>query len=82
MLDIDGTPNKATLGANAILGVSQETARAAASSCGLALYAYLGGPDAKRLPVPMMNVIIGGKHADSSPRLSRIHDCAAGCPDI
>jgi enolase len=66
MLDLDGTPNKAVLGANAILGVSQATARAAASSCGLALYAYLGGPDAKHLPVPMMNVINGGKHADSS----------------
>lgn len=66
MLDLDGTPNKSLLGANAILGVSQATARAAASSCGLALYAYLGGQGTKHLPVPMMNVINGGKHADSS----------------
>jgi len=66
MIDLDATPNKAELGANAILGVSQAVARAAAASCGLPLYAYLGGVGAKHLPVPMMNVINGGKHADSS----------------
>jgi enolase len=66
MCGIDGTANKARLGANAILGVSQAVARAAALSRGVSLYAYLGGPDARRLPVPMMNVINGGKHADSS----------------
>jgi len=62
---LDATPNKSALGANAILGVSQAVARVAAASCGLPLYAYLGGVGAKHLPVPMMNVINGGKHADS-----------------
>lgn len=66
MIEIDGTPNKARLGANAILGVSQAVARAAATACGLPLYAYLGGTGAVRLPVPMVNVLNGGKHADSS----------------
>jgi len=66
MINLDGTPNKMNLGANAILGVSQAVAHAAAQSCGLPLYAYLGGIDARRLPVPMMNVINGGKHADSN----------------
>ncbi len=66
MIELDGTPNKAKLGANAILGVSQALARAAATACGLPLYAYLGGPGACRLPIPQMNVINGGKHADSS----------------
>ncbi len=65
MIDLDGTPNKAELGANAILGVSQALSRAAAQSCGLPLYAYLGGAGAVHLPVPMMNVLNGGKHADS-----------------
>ncbi len=66
MLELDGTANKSRLGANAILGVSQALARAAATESGLPLYAYLGGPGARRLPVPQMNVINGGKHADSS----------------
>jgi enolase len=66
MLELDGTQNKARLGANAILGVSQAVARAAAAASGVALYAYLGGGNARRLPVPQMNVINGGKHADSS----------------
>ena len=66
MIELDGTPNKAKLGANAILGVSQAVARVASMACGLPLYAYLGGVGARRLPVPMMNVINGGKHADSS----------------
>jgi enolase len=66
MLDLDGTPNKAKLGANAILGVSLAVAHAAASSVGLPLYRYLGGVNAKVLPVPMMNVLNGGKHADST----------------
>jgi enolase len=66
MINLDGTPNKMNLGANAILGVSQAVAHAAAQSCGLPLYAYLGGSAARRLPVPMMNVINGGKHADSN----------------
>src|SRR5262245_28902677 len=66
MLDLDGTPNKAKFGANAILGVSLAVAHAAAASVGLPLYRYLGGANAKRLPVPMMNVLNGGKHADST----------------
>ena len=66
MIELDGTENKARLGANAILGVSQAVARAAAQSRGLPLYAYLGGVGARHLPVPMMNVLNGGKHADSS----------------
>jgi enolase 1/2/3 len=66
MIELDGTANKSRLGANAILGVSQALARAAAADSGLPLYAYLGGAGARRLPVPQMNVINGGKHADSS----------------
>jgi enolase len=66
MIELDGTPNKAKLGANAILGVSLAVAHAAAASVGLPLYRYLGGVNAKVLPVPMMNVLNGGKHADST----------------
>jgi len=66
MIGLDGTPSKARLGANAILGVSQAVARAAANRLGVPLYRYLGGAGARHLPVPMMNVINGGKHADSS----------------
>ena len=66
LLDLDGTDNKKKLGANALLGVSLATARAAAISVGLPLYAYLGGANARRLPVPMMNIINGGRHADNS----------------
>jgi enolase len=66
MLDADGTPNKAQLGANAILGVSLAVARAAADSAGLPLYRYVGGPNAHLLPVPMMNILNGGAHADSN----------------
>jgi enolase len=65
MIDLDATPDKSELGANAILGVSQAVARAAAASAGLPLYAYLGGAAATHLPVPMMNIINGGQHADS-----------------
>ena len=65
MLDLDGTPNKSVLGANAILGASMATAHAAASACGLPLYKYLGGPNSKVLPVPMMNVLNGGSHSDA-----------------
>jgi enolase len=66
MLDLDGTPNKASLGANAILGVSLAVARAAADSAGLPLFRYVGGPNAHLLPVPMMNILNGGAHADSN----------------
>lgn len=65
MIELDGTANKANLGANAILGVSLAVAKAAASSAGLPLYRYVGGPNAHVLPVPMMNIINGGAHADS-----------------
>jgi enolase len=66
MIALDGTDNKGKLGANALLGVSMAVARAAAASRGLELYAYLGGLVAKRLPVPMMNIINGGAHADNN----------------
>lgn len=69
MLALDGTPNKGKLGANAILGVSLAAARAAANVLGVPLYRYLGGVSARTLPVPMMNVINGGKHADNSVNL-------------
>lgn len=65
MIDLDGTPNKARLGANAILGVSLAVAKAAAISAGLPLFRYLGGPNAHVLPVPMMNILNGGAHADT-----------------
>ena len=66
MIALDGTPNKARLGANAILGVSMACARAAASDLGLPLYRYIGGAGASRLPVPMMNIVNGGSHADNT----------------
>lgn len=65
MLELDGTPNKKNLGANAILGVSLATAHAAAEQLGLPLFKYIGGPNAKVLPVPMMNIINGGSHSDA-----------------
>ncbi|QRV01964.1 phosphopyruvate hydratase [Arcanobacterium phocisimile] len=66
LIDLDGTHNKGKIGANAILGVSLAVAKAAAESAGLPLYAYLGGPNAHVLPVPMMNILNGGSHADSN----------------
>jgi enolase len=66
LIDLDGTPNKSHLGANALLAVSMASARAAANSQKLSLYRYLGGPNAKTLPVPMMNIINGGAHADNN----------------
>jgi len=66
MIELDGTKNKAKLGANAILGVSLAVARAAAEALGMSLYNYIGGVNAKVLPVPMMNILNGGKHADNS----------------
>ena len=65
MIEVDGTDNKSNLGANAILGVSMAAAKAAADSAGLPLYRYIGGPNAHILPVPMMNILNGGAHADS-----------------
>ena len=65
MIELDGTPNKSRLGANAILGVSLAVAKAAAEALGLPLYRYVGGASARTLPVPMMNIINGGVHADN-----------------
>jgi len=80
MIDLDGTPNKAKLGANAILGVSMAVARAAAMAAGLPLYAYLGGPGATHLPVPMMNILNGGKHADNSVDFQEFMVMPTGAP--
>ena len=82
MIELDSTPNKSKLGANAILGVSQAVARAAAAATGLPLYAYLGGVGARRLPVPMMNVINGGKHADSSLDFQEFMIMPRGAPSF
>ncbi len=65
MIDLDGSPNKSNLGANALLGVSLATAHAAAAQLGIPLFKYLGGPNAKTLPVPMMNILNGGAHSDA-----------------
>jgi enolase len=80
MIELDGTPNKNKLGANAILGVSMAIARVAADSLGLPLYAYLGGAGAVQLPVPMMNVLNGGKHADNSVDLQEFMIMPLGAP--
>ncbi len=66
LIELDGTPNKSKLGANAILGVSMAVARAASEELGVELYEYLGGFNAKTLPVPMMNILNGGEHADNN----------------
>src|SRR5438876_2321252 len=66
MLELDGTPNKGRLGANAILGVSMAAAHAAANSLGLPLFRYVGGTNARTLPIPLMNILNGGKHADNT----------------
>ena len=66
MIDLDGTKNKSKLGANAILGVSLAVARAQAESCELSFFRYIGGPTARTLPVPMMNILNGGAHADTN----------------
>jgi enolase len=82
MIELDGTENKAQLGANAILGVSQAVAKAAAQCCGLPLYAYLGGVGAVHLPVPMMNVLNGGKHADSGMDFQEFMIFPIGAPSF
>jgi enolase len=82
MIELDGTANKAKLGANAILGVSMALARAAAISSRLPLYAYLGGVGARLLPIPMMNVINGGKHADSSLDFQEFMIVPRGAPSF
>ncbi len=82
MIDLDGTPDKSKLGANAILGVSLAAAYAAADFYGLPLYKYLGGFNAKTLPVPMMNVINGGSHADSSVDFQEFMIMPVGAPSL
>ncbi|GAA1738936.1 phosphopyruvate hydratase [Aeromicrobium alkaliterrae] len=78
--DLDGTPNKATFGANAILGISLATAHAAAESAGLPLFRYVGGPNAHVLPVPMMNILNGGAHADSNVDIQEFMIAPIGAP--
>ncbi len=80
MLDLDGTPDKSELGANAILGVSLAVARAAAESTGLSLFRYLGGPNAHLLPVPMLNILNGGAHADSNVDIQEFMIAPIGAP--
>jgi enolase len=80
LIEIDGTPDKSSLGANAILGVSLATARAAADSSGLSLFRYLGGPTAHVLPVPMMNILNGGAHADTSVDVQEFMIAPVGAP--
>ncbi len=82
MIELDGTPNKAKLGANAILGVSIAVARAAADSLGLALYEYIGGTNAKTLPVPMMNIMNGGAHADNNVDIQEFMVMPVGAPSF
>jgi len=80
MIQMDGTPNKSALGANAILGVSLAVAHAAAESAGLPLFRYLGGPNAHVLPVPMMNIVNGGSHADSNVDIQEFMIAPIGAP--
>ena len=82
MIELDGTKNKAKLGANATLGVSLACARAAAKYLGLSLYQYIGGVNAKVLPVPMMNILNGGKHADNNVDLQEFMIMPAGAPSF
>ncbi|MFC4454509.1 phosphopyruvate hydratase [Deinococcus sonorensis] len=82
MLELDGTPNKSRLGGNAILAVSLASARAAAEELGLPLYRYLGGANARTLPVPMMNVINGGAHADNSVDFQEFMVMPVGAPSF
>ncbi len=80
MIELDGTANKGKLGANAILGVSMAVARAAAAAADLPLYQYLGGPGALRIPMPMMNILNGGKHADNSVDFQEFMVMPIGAP--
>ncbi len=82
LIELDGTPNKGHLGANATLGVSLAVARAAANALGLPLYRHLGGPKARTLPVPMMNVLNGGKHADNNVDLQEFMIVPLGAPSF
>lgn len=80
MITLDGTPNKGKLGANAILAVSMAVARAAADALDLPLYVYLGGFNAKQLPVPMMNIVNGGAHADNNVDVQEFMVLPVGAP--
>ncbi len=82
LIELDGTPNKGKLGANAILGVSLAVAKAAAESVGLPLYQYIGGVNAKVLPVPMMNILNGGKHADNNVDLQEFMVMPVNAPSF
>jgi enolase len=82
MCDLDGTPNKSRLGANAILGVSLAVAKAAAAATGLPLYRYLGGPSARVLPVPLMNIVNGGVHADNPIDFQEFMIVPVGAPSF
>ena len=82
MIDLDGSANKGKLGANAILGVSMAVAKAAAQSLGLPLYQYLGGFNAKELPVPMMNILNGGEHADNNVDIQEFMIMPVGAPNF
>jgi enolase len=82
LLDLDGTPDKSRLGANAILGVSLAVAKAAADSAGLPLFRYLGGPNAHILPVPMMNILNGGAHADTGVDIQEFMVAPIGAPNF
>jgi len=82
LIELDGTPNKANFGANATLGVSMAVAKAAANALGLPLYRYLGGTNARTLPVPMMNILNGGKHADNNVDFQEFMIMPVGAPDF
>ncbi|MDP4172774.1 MAG: phosphopyruvate hydratase [Bacteroidota bacterium] len=82
LIELDGTPNKSVLGANAILGVSMAVAKAAAAALGLPLYRYLGGVNARTLPVPMMNILNGGKHADNNVDFQEFMIMPVGAPNF
>lgn len=82
LIRLDGTPNKANLGANAILGVSMAVAKAAAASMDMPLYMYLGGVNAKELPVPMMNILNGGAHADNNVDIQEFMAMPVGAPNF
>ena len=82
MIDLDGTPNKSRLGANAILGVSLAVAKAAANFLALPLYQYIGGVNARELPVPMMNILNGGQHADNNVDIQEFMIVPAGAENF
>jgi enolase len=82
MIELDGTPNKGKLGANAVLGVSLAVAKSAANWTGLPLYRYIGGPNARRLPIPMMNILNGGKHADNNVDLQEFMVMPVGAESL